>query len=55
MNASSCASFDPGDRYEVGGLKGAGTFGQIRKAVDRSTGLPVAIKRVSNVFFDRKD
>jgi len=47
--------FDPGGRYRVGEVKGKGTFGTIRTAVDIRSGAAVAIKRVSNVFFDRRD
>jgi len=45
-------SFDPGERYEIGSIRGHGSFGTVRKATDRVTGNQVAIKRISNIFFD---
>ena len=44
------SAFDAGERYAIGPVRGNGSFGMVRKAVDRRTGQPVAIKRISNVF-----
>lgn len=36
------------DRYEIRGLLGKGSFGQVAEALDRSTGEVVAIKIIKN-------
>ncbi|MEQ1508498.1 MAG: protein kinase, partial [Myxococcota bacterium] len=34
------------DRYELGPLVGSGAYGRVYHAIDRATGLPVAVKQV---------
>lgn len=42
-------------RYELQEVVGSGSYGQVVRAMDRTTGKLVAIKRVKNLFYNRID
>lgn len=47
--------FNAGDRYLIGSVRGSGAYGTVRMALDRSSGDAVAIKRIANIFLDKRE
>ena len=39
------------EKYKIGKILGDGTFGSVLKAVDSTTGIIVAIKKMKNKYY----
>lgn len=49
------SDWEVGSDYQVEKIIGVGSYGQVCRAVQRSTGCKVAIKRMQNIFDDEVD